>query len=99
METSFPELTSPTPPAPSATPPVPYAAPPAGPTQLDTTDIDAIENTMLDDISAPAPPQDDTDPQEPTATNNNTDGEGTIADRIIRHRRQTAAVVATDLLE
>eukprot|EP00965_Chrysotila_dentata_P120950 3999895-Pleurochrysis_carterae.AAC.1 len=54
---------------------------------------------MLDDVSAPSPPQDDTDPQQTTSTNKDTDGEGTIAERILRRRRQTAAVVATDLLD
>eukprot|EP00965_Chrysotila_dentata_P054227 1799402-Pleurochrysis_carterae.AAC.1 len=62
-------------------------------------DTDAIEDTMLDDISAPSPPQDDTDSQQPIDTNNDIDGEGAIADRILCCRRQTAAVVATDLLD
>eukprot|EP00965_Chrysotila_dentata_P062700 2077753-Pleurochrysis_carterae.AAC.1 len=47
---------------------------------------------MLDDVSAPSP-------QQTTDTNNDNDGEETIADRIPRCRRQTAAVVATDLLD
>eukprot|EP00965_Chrysotila_dentata_P019298 642251-Pleurochrysis_carterae.AAC.1 len=99
IETSFPGLTNPTPPVPIATPPVPYAAPPAAPTQMDTTDTNEIEDRMLEDVSAPSPPQDETDPQQTTDTNNDTDSEGTIAERILRRRRQTAAVVATDLLD
>eukprot|EP00965_Chrysotila_dentata_P139166 4601861-Pleurochrysis_carterae.AAC.1 len=62
-------------------------------------DTDAIEDTMLDDISASSPPQDDTDSQQPIDTDNDIDGEGTIADRILRRWRQTAEVVATDLLD
>eukprot|EP00965_Chrysotila_dentata_P070467 2328488-Pleurochrysis_carterae.AAC.1 len=54
---------------------------------------------MLDDVSAPSPPHDDTNPQQTTSTNEDNDGEGTIADRILRRRWQTAAVVATDLLD
>eukprot|EP00965_Chrysotila_dentata_P219109 6190938-Pleurochrysis_carterae.AAC.1 len=61
-------------------------------------DTNTIEDTMLDDISAPSPPQDDADPQQPIDTNNNIEDAGSIADRILRRRRQTAAVVATDLL-
>eukprot|EP00965_Chrysotila_dentata_P165761 5472644-Pleurochrysis_carterae.AAC.1 len=61
-------------------------------------DTKKIEDTTIDDISAPSPPQDDADPQQPIDTNNDTEDEGTVADRILRRRRQTAAVVATDLL-
>eukprot|EP00965_Chrysotila_dentata_P111736 3694698-Pleurochrysis_carterae.AAC.1 len=54
---------------------------------------------MLDEINAPSPPQDDIDLHQAGDTSHVTDGEGTIADRILRRRRQTAAVVATDLLD
>eukprot|EP00965_Chrysotila_dentata_P140481 4644284-Pleurochrysis_carterae.AAC.1 len=54
---------------------------------------------MLDEINTPSPLQDDTDSQQARDASNNTDGEGTIADRILRRRRQTAAVVAVDLLD
>eukprot|EP00965_Chrysotila_dentata_P084119 2777059-Pleurochrysis_carterae.AAC.1 len=92
VETSFPGLTTPSPPPPSTTPPtMPYTVPPAAPIQTENEAIDANENTMLDDISAPSPPQDETDPRDtPDAVVNNY-GEGTIADRILRRRRQTAA--------
>eukprot|EP00965_Chrysotila_dentata_P132893 4394117-Pleurochrysis_carterae.AAC.1 len=61
-------------------------------------DTNEFEDTMLDDASAPSPPHDDTDHQQRDPNNDN-DSEGTIADRILRRRRQTAAVVATDLLD
>eukprot|EP00965_Chrysotila_dentata_P171518 5660466-Pleurochrysis_carterae.AAC.1 len=54
---------------------------------------------MLDEINAPSPPQDNTDSQQARDAGDDTDGEGTITDRILRRRRQTAAVVATDLFD
>eukprot|EP00965_Chrysotila_dentata_P001993 65326-Pleurochrysis_carterae.AAC.1 len=62
-------------------------------------DDDENENAMLDEINAPSPPQNDVDPQQAEDTSHAADDEGTIADRILRRRRQTAAVVATDLLD
>eukprot|EP00965_Chrysotila_dentata_P130776 4323800-Pleurochrysis_carterae.AAC.1 len=85
------------PPATPTTPPVPYTAPPAAPT-TENEHMDLDENTMLNDLSAPSPPQDHADSQGPQDGSVDADGEGTIADRILRRRRQTAAVVATDLL-
>eukprot|EP00965_Chrysotila_dentata_P027997 930927-Pleurochrysis_carterae.AAC.1 len=54
-----------------------------------------MDNTDATDNTAPSPPGDGNDEAPATNDDNN---KGTSAERILRRRRQTAAVVALDLL-
>eukprot|EP00965_Chrysotila_dentata_P072040 2379743-Pleurochrysis_carterae.AAC.4 len=88
-------LATSSPPAPAATPPAPYYAPQTAPPSMANENIDAN-----DDASATlSPPQFEEATEEETMHEQlDTNDEGTIAERLLRRRRQTAPVVASDLL-
>eukprot|EP00965_Chrysotila_dentata_P045857 1524081-Pleurochrysis_carterae.AAC.1 len=96
IEASFPGLATLSPPAPPASPPAPNNTPQTALPAMVDDNIDTNDDACI----APSPPQyEDATEQETVHGDHDSNDEATIAERLMRRRRQTAAVVAFNLLD